>query len=65
MARQKKSGTYLNIYLEQTLSDTLDKYCAQTDRTKTSVVERALRRYFEMYADEIEGAENTEIVTRL
>ena len=47
MARQKKEGVYANFYLDKNLSELLETYCAQTDRTKTAVVERALRDYFE------------------
>lgn len=49
MARQKKEGVYTNIYLDKSLSEQLEIYCVETDRTKTSVVERALREYFEKH----------------
>ena len=49
MARQKKEGVYANFYLEKRLSEQLEEYCMETDRTKTSVVERALREYFEKH----------------
>lgn len=46
MARQKKDGAYANFYLDKGINAMLDEYCELTDRTKTAIVERALRDYF-------------------
>ena len=45
MARPKKEGKHLNVFLDKTLHEELDLFCEEQGQTKTIVVERALRMY--------------------
>lgn len=47
MPREKKDGSYVNLRLKASLYDRLVAHCEQDDRTKTSVIERALTQYFD------------------
>lgn len=47
MARAKKAGSYVNVLLKASIYDRLVEHCEKDDRTKTSVVERALSMYFD------------------
>lgn len=49
MARAKKNGTYLNICIETSIYDKLEKLCLEAGQTKTIAVERALLAYIEQY----------------
>lgn len=49
MARAKKNGTYLNVCIETTIYDRLEKLCSDAGQTKTVAVERALIAYFDAY----------------
>lgn len=42
MARPKKEGKVLNIKLDAKLYEELEKYCDESRRTKTAVIEIAL-----------------------
>lgn len=46
MPQRKKNARYVNIYLELTLADTLDRYSEDSGVPKTRVVEKALAEYF-------------------
>lgn len=47
MARAKKAGSYVNVLLKESVYERLVNYCERDDRTKTSVIERALTMYFD------------------
>lgn len=47
MARERKAGSYVNVRLKESIYERLVAYCEQDDRTKTSVIERALTMYFD------------------
>lgn len=47
MARAKKDGKFLNIYLEKSVSDRLENYCNETGLTKTTAIERLLTQAFD------------------
>lgn len=49
MARSKKNGTYLNVYIETSIYKQLEEICNEAGQTKTIVVERALKKYFDEY----------------
>lgn len=52
MAKEKKEGVRTNYYLEKQIVDELDEFCERTGRTKTKVVEIALKEYLEKHKDE-------------
>lgn len=52
MAKEKKDGVKVNYILERKLSDTLDEFCSRTGRTKTWVVEKALKEFLEKHKDD-------------
>lgn len=45
--RVKKEGTIITIKLQQDLSDKLNEYTEETGFTKTAVIQKALKMYFE------------------
>lgn len=51
MARPKKEGKHLNVFLDKTLHEELDLFCEKYGQTKTIVVERALRMYMDKKKD--------------
>lgn len=55
MAKEKKSkkdGVRVNYYLEKQIIDALDEFCERTARTKTRVIEIALKEYLERHKDD-------------
>ncbi len=51
MARSKKNGTYLNVCIETSIYERLEKLCEDAGQTKTTAVERALLLYLDDYDD--------------
>ena len=49
MARAPKDGMKSNFYLEKSLVEDLNKFCDRTGRTKTKVVEIAIKEYLEKH----------------
>lgn len=47
MARPKKDGKYLNVYVEQNIYDDFEKFCEDMGQSKTTATERALRFYMD------------------
>ena len=47
MARQKKDGRYLNLYLDRKLHEEFEKFCETLGQTKTVAAERAFRMYID------------------
>ena len=45
MARSKKDGKFITLYLEKDVIDTLEQYSQDSGMSKTSIVERAVRKY--------------------
>ena len=52
MAREIKDGIKENYYLEKALVDDLTEFCKRTGRTKTKVVEIALKEYLEKHRND-------------
>lgn len=50
--RAKKEGEFVNVKIRQDLADQLKRYAAETGFSKTTVVEKALDRYFYEHGDE-------------
>lgn len=50
--KDKKDGVRTHFYLERDISESLDDFCERTARTKTRVVELALKDYLEKHKDE-------------
>lgn len=50
--KAKKDGVRVNYYLEKQIIDDLDKFCERTGRTKTKVVEIAIKEYLERHKDD-------------
>ena len=44
MAREKKDGRHINLYIEREIIESLEKYCERMGQTKTVAIERALNR---------------------
>lgn len=53
--RAKKEGEFVNVKIRQDLVDQLKRYAAETGFSKTTVVEKALDRYFYEHGDEKQG----------
>ena len=51
MEKEKKNGTYLNVCIENSIYEQLNKVCEDAGQTKTIVVERALGSYFQEYIE--------------
>jgi hypothetical protein len=49
MPRAKKNGTYLNVCIETSIYEKLERLCEDAGQTKTVAVERALSEYLENY----------------
>lgn len=60
MARQKKNGTYLNIYIDSDIYNQLSEFCEEAGQTKTTAVERALVDYLDNYKKKQEMLRNLE-----
>ena len=52
MAKAKKDGRHLNLYIERTVIEQLEQYCEEVGQTKTVAIERILTRYLDNYFDE-------------
>ena len=61
MARPKKDGTYITIYMETTLLERLKAYAQERGQTNTTAIERILRDYLDQHdkAKELDGKDNT------
>lgn len=46
MARPKKEGSYLNLFIRQDIRDELNARAEAESRTITAIVERALTEYY-------------------
>lgn len=51
MAKAKKDGRHLNLYIERTVIEQLEQYCEEVGQTKTVAIERILTRYLDNYFD--------------
>ena len=49
MAKPKKNGTYLNICIDSSVYERLDRYSKEAGQAKTVAVERALTAYLDEY----------------
>ena len=58
MAREKKDGRHINLYIEREIIELLELYCEDVGQTKTIAIERALKQYLSEYA-KIKSAENS------
>lgn len=47
MAKPKKDGKYVNIYMERELAERLESYSDETGIPKTFVIEKAVKAYLE------------------
>ena len=50
MAREKKDGRHINLYIEREIIEHLEQYCEEVGQTKTVAIERALKQYLNDYA---------------
>ena len=51
MAKQNKDGKALNIKLDRTVYEQLEKFCEETGLSKTVAVERILSKTFKEYKE--------------
>ena len=49
MAREKKDGRHINLYIEREIIESLEKYCERMRQTKTVSIKRALKKYLMEY----------------
>ena len=49
MGRQKKDSKPINLNLDRQLVEQLEQYCEEVGQTKTTALERILRRFLEEY----------------
>lgn len=49
--RPAKDGVRRSFLIERELSEALDEFCEKTARSKTKVVEAAIKEYMEKHAD--------------
>ena len=54
MARPKKEGVKVSYVLEKNIAEALDKFCDETGRTKTKVVEMAIKAFIREHHNKIE-----------
>lgn len=52
MGRPKKDGVKANFYLDKDLMERLEAYSEETGRTKTKVLEMAIKEFLEKHAQE-------------
>lgn len=52
MAREKKDIVKVNYSMDRSVAEALDEFCEKTARTKTKVVELAIKEYIERHNDE-------------
>ncbi|MBR5565152.1 MAG: ribbon-helix-helix protein, CopG family [Roseburia sp.] len=45
MAREKKDGRHINLYIEREIIEALEQYCEEVGQTKTVAIERAIKQY--------------------
>lgn len=51
MARPKKEGVKVSYVLEKQVAEALDKFCDETGRSKTKVIEMAVKEFIEKHKD--------------
>ena len=51
MAKPKKNGTYLNVCIESSIYERLDRFSEDAGQAKTVAVERALTAYLDEYEE--------------
>jgi len=49
MAREKKDGRHINLYIEREIIEKLEQYCEEVGQTKTVAIERAIKQYLSDY----------------
>lgn len=52
MARPKKEGVKVSYVLEKHIAEALDKFCDETGRSKTKVIELAVKEFIENHKTE-------------
>ncbi len=57
MPRQKKDGKYINIYMQRSLVEAVERYSEATMIPKTAILEKAVQEYLERKGVEIDGGE--------
>ena len=55
MARPKKDGETLSLYIDRTVKERLQEYCNETGQTKTLAIERMLTEELDKYFAQPEG----------
>lgn len=57
MPRKKKDGKYINIYMQRSLVEAVERYSETTMIPKTAILEKAVQEYLERKGVEIDGGE--------
>ena len=52
MAMPAKDGVKTNFLMEKKIAEDLKEYCERTGRTKTKVIEMAVREYLDRHKDD-------------
>lgn len=55
MARQKKDGTHVSLYLDTELFTRLKAYAQDKGQTNTTAIERILREFLDRYDSNSDG----------
>jgi len=55
MAKPKKDGKYVNIYMDRELAERLEAYSDETGIPKTFVIEKAVKAYLDQKEDQEQG----------
>lgn len=55
MARPKKDGETLSLYIDRAVKERLQQYCAETGQTKTMAIERMLTEELNKYFAQPKG----------
>ena len=51
MAREKKDGKHINLYIEKEILEKRERYCEKVGQTKTMAIERILKQYLDSLED--------------
>ena len=52
MAKEKKDIVKVNYSMDRSVAEALEEFCERTGRTKTKVVELAVKEYIEKHDDD-------------
>ena len=54
MARAKKDGSHVSLYMDRQIAEKLDQYCKETGLPKTAAIEKAVKGMIDQWQKEKE-----------